>query len=135
MPSRMDRRRSAVAEINITPLIDVMLVILIIFMVLAPSVQHGVEVEVPEATIEPIESKEQHIVVSITKNGELFVRKAPVELDILTPKLKAIFKNNPDKQIYFEADKTVPYGRVMEVMASIRRAGITNISMITEPEK
>lgn len=135
MPVGIGNRKSALSEINITPLVDVMLVILIIFMVVAPTIQHGVEVEVPEATLSPIESKEEQIVVSVTKSGDIYINKSSVKLEDLQVKLANIFKRGAKKELFLKADKEVPYGTVMETMALIRKAGISKIGMVTEPEE
>ena len=135
MPVGLGKNKSAIAEINITPLVDVMLVILIIFMVVAPSIQHGVKVDVPEATFTPIESKEVQVVVSVTKNGQIFINNLETDYKNLQIKLNKIFEKNPNRELFLKADKKVPYGNVMRVMASIKGAGISSIGMITEPEE
>ena len=135
MPVGLGKNKSVIAEINITPLVDVMLVILIIFMVVAPTIQHGVQVDVPEATFTAIESKEVQIVVTVTKTGEIYINKLKTDLKNLELKLRKIFEKNPDKQVFFKADKKVAYEHVMKAMAAIKKAGITKLGMITEPEE
>jgi biopolymer transport protein TolR len=111
-----------------------MLVILIIFMVVAPTIQHGVKVDVPEATMSPIEAKEVQMIVSITKDGKIFINKLETDYKTLEMKLKKIYENAPTKELFLKADKKVPYENVMKAMAAIKRAGISKIGMITEPE-
>jgi len=132
------KNRSAIAEINITPLVDVMLVILIIFMVVAPTMQHGVKVDVPEATLVPIDSSQVQVVVSVEKSGKIHISYGKTTRETtfkqLGAALKNIFERSENKELFIRADKKVPYGTVMETMAEIRRAGISKIGMITEPE-
>lgn len=134
MSSRIERGRGAINQINITPLVDVMLVVLVIFMVLTPTMQHGIEVDIPKATFSPIETKEMQIVVTVTKKGDIYINKLSTNLENLEMKLKKIFEKNPDKEIFFKADENVPYGFVVKAMAAINRAGITKLGMITEPD-
>jgi biopolymer transport protein TolR len=133
LPIGIGKNRSAIAEINITPLVDVMLVILIIFMVVAPTIQHGVKVDVPEATFTPIESKEVQVVVSVTKSGDIYINNFKTDSDNLGLKLNKLFKRVNQKELFLKADKNVPYGSVMKAMAAIKNAGFSKIGMITEP--
>jgi len=126
-------RRSALSEINVTPLVDVMLVLLIIFMVTAPLIQQGVKVDLPDAKAAPIEAKEKKLVVSIDQAGKVFIGDAEVAREELEEKLKANAKAQADKEIYLHADQKLEYGVVVEVMAAAQRAGIDNVGMITDP--
>ncbi|MFC1855115.1 protein TolR [Thermodesulfobacteriota bacterium] len=136
MPIGLGKNRSAIAEINITPLVDVMLVILIIFMVVAPTIQHGVKVDVPEATFTPIESQEVQVVVTVTKKGDIYINNFKTAgVKNLQAKLAALYEKNPERELFLKADKNVPYGTVIKAMAAIKSAGIDKIGMITEPEE
>jgi biopolymer transport protein TolR len=125
--------RTTLSEINVTPMVDVMLVLLIIFMVTAPLIQQGVKVNLPETRAAPVEATEKKLVLSIDAQNHVFVGEAEVKLDELEQKLKANAKVQADKELYLHADKTIPYGLVVEVMAAAQRAGIGNVGMITDP--
>ena len=127
---------SMMAEINVTPLVDVMLVLLIIFMVTAPLMQQGVEVSLPKARAQSIASDaDTNLVVSVQKDGKIFMMsQSPMVLGELEAKLQAIVANNPNKQVLLKADKDVPYGTVAQVMAGIRRAGVSRLGMVTLTE-
>ena len=124
------QQRSVMSEINVTPFVDVMLVLLIIFMVTAPLMQQGIEIELPETAASGVETKEEPFVLSINKSEKIVVGKTSIEMEKLREKLRAIFKTRKNKQIYIQADKTVSYGFVAEAMAEIRAAGILNLSLI-----
>ncbi len=131
-------RKSALSEINVTPLVDVMLVLLIIFMVTAPLIQQGVKVSLPDAKAAPIDAKEKKLVVSLDRAGKIYIGEAevgvwPNAVDELEAKLKANAKAQRDKDVYLFADKDLKYGTVVEVMAAAQRAGIENVGMITDP--
>jgi biopolymer transport protein TolR len=124
----------AISQINVTPLVDVMLVLLIIFMVTAPILQQGVELELPKETIAPIEGEGEQLVVSIDRKGEVFIGEGnKVDVPQLGPKLSGILERRQDKRVFIKADKNVEYGIVMSVMATMRRAGIFKVGLITEP--
>jgi len=125
--------RTTMSEINVTPMVDVMLVLLIIFMVTAPLIQQGVKVNLPETRAAPVESNEKKLVLSIDASRRVFLGDVEIPLDDLEEKLKANAKAQADKEIYLHADKTLPYGVVVEVMAAAQRAGIGNLGMITDP--
>jgi biopolymer transport protein TolR len=125
--------RSTMSEINVTPMVDVMLVLLIIFMVTAPLIQQGVKVNLPEAKAAPVESSDKKLVLSVDQNKRVFLGEAEVAIDTLEEKLRTNTKAQTDKEIYLHADQAIPYGVVVEVMAAAQRAGITNVGMITDP--
>ena len=125
--------RTTMSEINVTPMVDVMLVLLIIFMVTAPLIQQGVKVNLPQAKAAPVEAKEQKITLSINRGRQIFIGDVEVPLDQLEEKLKTNAKAQTDKEIYLWADTDINYGMVVQVMASAQRAGITNVGMITDP--
>jgi biopolymer transport protein TolR len=130
-------RRSAMSEINVTPLVDVMLVLLIIFMVTAPLIQQGVEVKLPEARAKAIEAEEQKLVLSIKADRSLYLGTsedaARIPFESLEEKLRANARALKDRELYLMADRALPYGFVVEVMATVQRAGIVNVGMITNP--
>ncbi len=126
--------RAAMSEINVTPLVDVMLVLLIMFMVTAPLMQQGLEVEVPKTSASGVEPSEDPFRLVITADKRITAAKTRISIEQLQPKLKAIFENKKNKQVYIEADARVDYGFVAEVMAEIRAAGIFSIGLITQPK-
>ena len=121
------------SDINVTPLVDVMLVLLIIFMVTAPMMTQGVEVNLPQTTAKNIKSKEEPLVISINSKKEIFLENNPVKLEDLESKMKSIFKYRREKDVLLRADRDVPYGFVINVMAGVKRAGIDKLGMVTEP--
>jgi biopolymer transport protein TolR len=127
--------QDSISQINITPLVDVMLVLLIIFMVTAPILQQGVSVDLPEVTAAPLAGSEEQLVVVVTRDGKLQLNDSPIKVDELNKKLSAILSVKPDRQVYLRADKNVPYGKVVEVMAAVRTAGVRKLGMVTEPLK
>src|SRR5512134_2262348 len=125
--------RQTLTEINVTPMVDVMLVLLIIFMVTAPLIQQGVKVNLPETKAAPVEAADKKLVLSIDTARHVYIGDAEVALEELEMKLAANAKAQADKEVYLHADRDVPYGVVVEVMAAAQRAGITNVGMITDP--
>jgi biopolymer transport protein TolR len=125
-----------ISQINITPLVDVMLVLLIIFMVTTPILQQGVSVDLPEVAAGPLTGKdEQQLVVTVARDGKIQLNDSPLKVDELRQKLAAIIKLRPDRDVFLRADKNVPYGKVVEVMAAVRTAGVRKLGMVTEPLK
>jgi biopolymer transport protein TolR len=125
--------RSAMSQINVTPLVDVMLVLLIIFMVTAPMMQQGVQVNLPKADTKALNPQETTVVVSIDKSGRMFINSAEVPGDELKTRLTAMFATRSKKEVFLKADKDVPYGEVIRAMAEIKGAGIERLGMVTEP--
>ena len=121
------------SQINVTPLVDVILVLLIIFMVTAPMMQSGIEIKLPEVDATAIKTSEEPVVISIDAKGTIYINKTKVKLKDLGKKLKAIFKRRSDDAVILKADTTVQYGRVAETMAEIRNSGIQKVGMVTEP--
>lgn len=129
-----DNDNQLMSEINVTPFVDVMLVLLIIFMVAAPMMTQGVDVALPEVDAQSVSHEEElPFVVSVTREGKVFINDFNVDTDKLASKLLAIFKEKPTQKVFLRADKGVPYGTVMEVMSQIRGAGIEKLGLITEP--
>ena len=126
------QRGALASQINVTPLVDVMLVLLIIFMVTAPIIQQGVEVNLPKVKAQALPGKEEQFIVSITRNRELYLNDTPITPDQLSDKLRAISTERPDRQVFLRADDAVPYGEVVRTMAAIKAAGIDDVGMVTE---
>jgi len=125
-----------VAEINVTPLVDVVLVLLIIFMVTAPMLSMGIDVNLPRVKSKTIDVNEEKLVLSINKDGEIFINRTKIPKNELKVKLENIFTARIDKEIFLRADKSVAYGFVVEVMSEIRKAGVDKLGMVTEtPEE
>ncbi len=122
------------SDINVTPFVDVMLVLLIIFMVTAPMMMQGVEVDLPQTTTKNIKTKEEPLFLSIDKQQEIFLEQDRMKLEDLESKIRAISKYRRDKGILLRADRDVPYGFVIQVIARLKRAGVENLGMVTEPE-
>ncbi|MSP40364.1 MAG: protein TolR [Deltaproteobacteria bacterium] len=133
MDASSQREGSAIAQINVTPLVDVMLVLLVIFMVTTPILQQGVQVNLPQAKTNSIPGNQEHLVVTVAKNGKTYLNDNVVTLGELGRKLRAITKLQPDKQVYLRADQDVRYGIVMKTIAEIKQAGIEKLGMVTRP--
>ena len=123
----------SISDINVTPLVDVMLVLLVIFMVTAPILQQGVSIDLPKMAAGPLAGDEEQLVVNVNKAGLVFLNDTPMALDTLTTKLTAIHTARPDRQVFVRADQTVSYGQVMKTMAAVRESGLTKIGLVTEP--
>ena len=128
-----NRDSRLLSEINVTPFVDVMLVLLIIFMVAAPLVQHGVDVELPKANSKNVTAEEELLTITLTKDKKIFLNKMEIELVQLKEKLLRIFKQRTDNQLLFKADKDLPYEFVIQVMAEIKNSGIEKLGIITTP--
>jgi biopolymer transport protein TolR len=125
-------RYRPMAEINVTPLVDVMLVLLIIFMVTAPLMTSGVTVDLPKTSSQPLNTDSQPLTVSINAQGAIFLQDQAVDLPDLVAKLQAIAQNNPDRRIFVRGDKANTYGRIMEVMGTITEGGFTKVALLAE---
>ncbi len=124
----------SISQINVTPFVDVMLVLLVIFMVTAPILQQGVNVDLPMVEAGPLTSEtEDQLVVAIDRNGTIHLNDTPLDVADLGEKLAAIVKLRPDRTVYLRADKDVVYGKVVAVMAAVRNAGVAKLGMVTEP--
>ena len=133
MDASSQRDGTTIAQINVTPLVDVMLVLLVIFMVTAPIIQQGVQVNLPQAKAGAIPGTEELLVVSVAKNGKIYLNDNPMTLSELGGKLRAIHKLQANKQVYLRADQDVSYGVVMKTIAEIKQAGIERLGMVTRP--
>lgn len=133
-PTPRGGSRTVLSEINVTPLVDVMLVLLIIFMVTAPMMQQGLEVELPETASSGVATTDQPFVLVIKKDRTVHAGDAELVIKTLGLKLKAIFATRKNRQVYIQADRAVDYGTVAEVMGEIRAAGIYSIGLITLPK-
>ncbi len=120
------------AEINVTPFVDVMLVLLVVFMVTAPLLTVGVKVDLPRTDSPLIQGQDEPLAVSVDASGQIFVQDTAVEITELAPRLVAITANKPDTRIFVRGDKAIDYGRVMEVMGTLNVAGFTKVALITE---
>jgi biopolymer transport protein TolR len=123
------------SEINVIPLVDVVLVLLIIFMITAPMLQMGVDVELPKARSKVIPSEEERIFVTITKEKKIFINRYPVSLSHLRVRLKEILDRRVRREVFFKADRSLPYGDIMAVMAELREAGVDRLGLVTEPQE
>ena len=124
---------SMISQINVTPLVDVMLVLLVIFMVTAPIIQQGVQVNLPQAQAGAIPGDEEQLVVAVARNGRIYLNDNQMTLVELGQKLRAIRQLSPDRGVYLRADQEVRYGMVMKVVAEIKQAGIQKLGMVTRP--
>jgi len=132
MASDSPQRGALASQINVTPLVDVMLVLLIIFMVTAPIIQQGVEVNLPKVKAQALPGKEEQFVVSITRNSEVYLNDTRMSEAQLSEKLRSISVERPNRQVFLRADDAVPYGEVVRTMAAIKAAGIEDVGMVTE---
>jgi biopolymer transport protein TolR len=122
------------SDINVTPFVDVMLVLLIIFMVTAPMMMQGVDVSLPEATSEPLDSEKEHLIITIDKKSQIFINDYKVSVEFLSEKLAKILEGRADREVFLKADKDMRYGTIVKVMAEIKGAGVEKLGMVTEPE-
>ncbi len=122
------------SEINVTPFVDVMLVLLIIFMVAAPMMVQGVNVDLPKATTKPLKSNQKNLVISIDNDRKVYINNQIVNIEYLSEKISKILESLDTKNVYLRADKRVPYGVVINVVSKIKHAGVDSIGMITLPD-
>lgn len=133
MDTSSSRDSTTIAQINVTPLVDVMLVLLVIFMVTAPIIQQGVQINLPQAKAAAIPGTEELLVVSIAKDGKIYLNDNAMSLQELGSKMRAIRTQQSDKQVYVRADQDVRYGLVMKTIAELKQAGIERVGMVTRP--
>ena len=127
--------KEPMSEINVTPFVDVMLVLLIIFMVTAPLLTVGVQVDLPESSADSLPEEAEPLTLSINSKGEIFIQESKVEYEKIIAKVLAVSKNRTDTRIYVRGDKTINYGRVLEIMGLLSGSGFTKVALISEPYK
>ncbi len=127
--------REPMSEINVTPFVDVMLVLLIIFMVTAPLLTVGVQVDLPETSADTLPEESEPLTLTINSKGEVFIQETKIEFNNLIKKILAVSNNRTDTRIYVRGDKTINYGRVLEVMGKLSGSGFTKVALISEPYK
>lgn len=121
------------SDINMTPFVDIVLVLLIIFMISAPMMTQGVDVALPQANTQALPSESEQVIVTVDVENRIFINDLEVSQEALRQKLQAIVRERPDQQVYFRADKSLPYGTAVNVMAEIKRAGVSRLGMVTDP--
>ena len=124
--------RAPMAEINVTPFVDVMLVLLVIFMITAPLLTVGVPIDLPKTESKPLQGQDEPLAVSVDKEGEIWLQETRVDAATLVPRLNAIIGNKPDTRIFVRGDKSVSYGQVLEVMGILNAAGFSRVGLVTE---
>jgi len=122
-----------ISDINVTPFVDVMLVLLVIFMVTAPMMMQGVDVALPETTSQPLAAKKENLVITINNQNQIFINNHQLAVDFLQEKLKKILEGRDKREVYLRADREISYGFVVRVMAEIKAAGVDKLGMVTEP--
>lgn len=127
------RRRRLNADINVTPLVDVMLVLLIVFMVAAPLLSVGVPIELPKTDAKSLPAEQEPITITVNEQGAIFIQDTEIALENLAPRLEAISRNGYDERIYLRADENSDYGAVIKVMARVNAAGFSNLGLVTDP--
>jgi len=125
-------QRRPMSEINVTPMVDVMLVLLVIFMVTAPLLTVGVSVDLPKTKASVITGEDEPLAITVDEKGQIFLQDTPLDLTSLVPRLIAVTNNNPDIRVFIRGDKAIEYGRVMKVMGTINAAGFRKVALITE---
>jgi len=130
-----ERNGEALSQINVTPLVDVMLVLLVIFMVTAPILHQGIDVNLPQVRAAAITGDEVQLVVTVTAGGSVYLNDTTLTPPELLAKLQAVLRDQPDRGVFLRADAAVPYGEVMRVIGSLREAGVQRLGMITAPPK
>ena len=126
------RRAKPMSEINVTPFVDVMLVLLIVFMVTAPLLTVGVSVDLPQATSSPLPGQDEPLTVSVNRNGAIYLQESEITVEDLGPRLNAVLETKPGTRIFVRGDKVIDYGRVMEVVGAIHDAGIAKVALVTK---
>jgi len=125
--------RGALAEINVTPLVDVMLVLLIIFMVTAPMMTQGMDVDLPETTAKALPQKSEPIIITVNKQGEIYINRLKADQSMIKQQLLSLTSNDKEALVLLRADREVPYGLVASVMADVKEAGVDKLGMVTQP--
>lgn len=123
------------SDINVTPFVDVMLVLLVIFMVAAPMMVQGVDVDLPQATSKPLKGEQDKLIISVDQDRKVYINDQSINVEYLTDRLNKILENFSERNVYLRADKDVPYGIVINVVSKIKEAGVGTLGMITLPEE
>jgi biopolymer transport protein TolR len=131
-PGNGRRRYRPMAEINVTPLVDVMLVLLIVFMVTAPMITSGVNVNLPQANAKPVNSDSTPITITVNSSDQIYLQNSQVQLNNLVATLQQISQNNPDRRVFVRGDKDVSYGDMLQVMATITQGGFTHVALLAQ---
>ena len=134
-PAGDARGGQPLSEINVTPFVDVMLVLLVIFMVTAPMMSQGIDVDLPDTTTQTLRVRNEPLILTVRKDGKIYLNKTEVPAGELQAKLEAIFEGQEDQEIFLRADAAAPYGKVAQAMAAAREAGAKKLGMVTEPER
>ena len=127
--------KEPISEINVTPFVDVMLVLLIIFMVTAPLLTVGVQVDLPESSADTLPEESEPLTLTINAKGEIFIQETKIEFEKIIPKILAVSNNRTDTRIFVRGDKTINYGRVLEIMGMLSGSGFTKVALISEPSR
>ncbi|HOE18134.1 MAG TPA: biopolymer transporter ExbD [Syntrophorhabdaceae bacterium] len=130
---KLSQDKGPLSEINVIPLVDVVLVLLIIFMIAAPMMQHGMNIDIPNVTARPLPTKDEPQILNITKEQRLILNEKRLGMKELKPAIQFLFANKSNKELFLRADKSVPYGFVVQCMGVIREAGIEKINIVTKP--
>ena len=128
-------KKEPISEINVTPFVDVMLVLLIIFMVTAPLLTVGVQVDLPETSADTLPEETEPLTITINAKGEIFIQETKIEYEKIIAKILAVSNNRTNTRIYVRGDKTINYGRVLEIMGMLSGSGFTKVALISEPYK
>jgi biopolymer transport protein TolR len=135
LPGRRYKRAPQMSQINVTPMVDVMLVLLVVFMITAPLLTVGVPVDLPKTSAGRLLGQDEPLVISVNNEGKLFLQETELQLDRLVPRLLALTETKKDTRIFLRGDRAIAYGRVMEVMGAMNRAGFTRVALVTEQPK
>ena len=133
--SRGRTRTPPMSEINVTPMVDVMLVLLIVFMVTAPLLTVGVQIDLPKTKAKILQGQDEPLAITIDAQGQVYLQDTEIDIEGLVPRLRAITENNPDVRIFVRGDASVNYGRVMEVMGIVNAAGYKKVALVTQQQK
>ena len=133
--SRGRTRTQPMSEINVTPMVDVMLVLLIVFMVTAPLLTVGVQIDLPKTKAKILQGQDEPLAITIDAQGQVYLQDTEIDIEGLVPRLRAITDNNPDVRIFVRGDASVNYGRVMEVMGTVNAAGYKKVALVTQQQK
>ena len=132
MRLRRRLRGRPMTEINVAPFVDVMLVLVVIFMIAAPLLTVGVPVDLPKAAVNPLNEEKEPLIITLDAEGRVYLQESEVEQDVLIPRLVAVSNANPDLRVFVRGDRTINYGRVMEIMGMVSEAGFSKVALITE---